>query len=102
MSMPSDVEANVSVDTIEKRQVFDGGVGTTAKIDKVLPAFLTDNSNVGHRFATPVRLDSTESIATIEWSGAYHWEVLGQERPVQSDRFVIEIFEGAGDGAPRQ
>ena len=81
-------------------QVFDGGVGGAENIDTVLPAFLNPSSNVGHRFATPITLNATTTIGSIEWTGAYNWEVNNQTLPEINDRFVIEIFERASDGAP--
>ena len=100
MIMSDEAASAVVVTTIEHREVFDGGVGGAANVDYALTSALHESSNTGLRFATPVQLDSTEAITSIQWTGAYDAETIGQTRPEFTDEFIIEIFEGAEDGAP--
>ena len=97
-------QERVSMATIEHQQVFDGGVGGAAGIESGVDAFLFEDTNDGNRYATPIVLDSTQTITSIEWTGVYNRDVfafLSETTPPDlGDNFVIEIFEGAEDGAP--
>jgi len=95
-----DVANNVVVGTLERRQVFDGGANLQSTDARGVYARYDVNTNDGGRYATPVVLDSTETISTIEWSGVYDHDLLSTGDPVPNYQFVVEIFEGAGDGAP--
>ena len=95
-----DVVSSVNVSTIEDLQVFDGGVGGAENIDTAFPSFFDEATNTSQRFATPVLLNATETITTVEWTGAYNLEINGGPLSERNDRFVVEIFEGAEDGAP--
>ena len=100
LTMSDEVASSVIVDTLEHREVFDGGVGGAANVDGGRHSVFIPSTNVGSRYATPVVLDATETITSVEWTGTYFRESLGEPAPEGDDFFVIEIYEDAGDGAP--
>jgi len=104
MAINEQAQERVSMGTIEHLQVFDGGVGGAANIEYGTDSFLFEDTNDGGRYATPVVLDSTQTITSIEWTGVYYRDVFAflseSVAPDRGDNFVVEIFEGAKDGAP--
>jgi len=66
--------------TIEHQQVFDGGVGGAAGIESGIDAFLFEDTNDGNRYATPIVLDSTQTITSIEWTGVYNRDVFALQQ----------------------
>ena len=104
MEMNQQAQESVSVGTVEHRQVFDGGVGGAANFDFGTTSYLDLETNNGGRYATPVVLDSTQTITSVEWTGVYERDVFAflnnSEVADQADNFVVEIFQGAEDGAP--
>ncbi len=52
------------------------------------------------QYATPVSVESTQTIRSLDWTGTYSRDYFREDLEEITDRFVIEIFEDAGDGAP--
>ena len=98
--MSDEVAPNVSVATLERRQVFDGGADLEPNSSAGVLSYVNEVSNDGDRYATPILLESTETITSVEWTGIYERELLNTNAADRRDRFVVEIFEGAADDAP--
>ena len=98
--MNEEASSNTSMGTIERMQVFDGGIGGASFVKFAHPSQVNEGTNDGDRYATPVVLDTNATITSIEWTGAYDREVYDYDLPDVADRFVVEIYESASDGAP--
>ena len=102
MAMNPHDQENISIGTVEHMQVFDGGVGGAENVESGQLSIFATDTNDGNRFATPVVLDSTQTISLVEWTGYNERDIYGNSDSDSdpADNFVVEIFEGAEDGAP--
>ena len=102
MAMNPHDQENISIETVEHMQVFDGGVGGAENVESGQLSIFATDTNDGNRFATPVVLDSTQTISLVEWTGYNERDIYGNSDSDSdpADNFVVEIFEGAEDGAP--
>lgn len=94
--------------SIEKGElVFESALDGAANVTEGATTYITSWPNEGkeddvyiEQYATPVTLESTQDIQLIEWSGSYVRDYVIPSLGEVEDRFVIEIFKDAGDGAP--
>jgi hypothetical protein len=100
MLMNDEASESTSMATIEHMQVFDGGVGGASMVELGIGSMVNEDTNNGDRYATPIVLDATASVTSVEWTGSYERDVFNFDLPEVADRFVVEIYEDAGDGAP--
>lgn len=101
--MSEDAAAKVEMSTFESQEVFDGGVGGAANVDGGFDSIEVYHPGYGiirERFATPVVLNTTESVTSVEWTGTYLNEVIGKPATYDGINFIVEVYEDAGDGAP--
>lgn len=111
MTMSDEVAETTTVVSVEEEgYVFQSQLGgiqnvvkglNTARVPIESDTFEDDgiNSHI-FQFATPVVLETTETIKQFDWSGTYARDNLSPGLPDLADNFVIEIYEDAGDGAP--
>ena len=110
MSMNDEIEGQTTLRSIEKGElVFESGVEGIENVAAGAVSYTTtfEPGEEGEytyieQYATPVVLETTETITQFEWSGLYVRDYLfhGYELEDRGDSFFIEIFEDAGDGAP--
>ncbi len=111
MTMGDEIAEATTVVSVEKDAfVFQSQLGgienvvkglNTARVPIESGTFEDDgiNSHI-FQFATPVVLETTETIKQFDWSGTYARDNLSLGLPDLPDNFVIEVYEDAGDGAP--
>ncbi|MFK7765709.1 MAG: hypothetical protein AB8B55_00605 [Mariniblastus sp.] len=80
--------------------VFDGPVGGPENVEQGVDSIALEGSPIKQHYATPINLDSTQTIKSVEWTGIYERDFEWNRSPDRGDSFVIEIYEDAGDGAP--
>ena len=111
MTMSDEVADKTTVTGIEKGElVFEsalGGIENVTDLGNIsfttthgFEGFDADINVAFQKYATPVVLETTQTIKQFEWSGVYIREFFNQDLPDLGDNFIIEILEDAGDGAP--
>ena len=107
MAMSDQAAARTTVGSFEKQGlVFESTLGGAANVtegavsNKIFNADLFTSQTQYQQYATPVVLETTETIKTVEWSGIYARDYLLPGLPDLGDSFTIEIYEDTGEGVP--
>ncbi|MEL7497412.1 MAG: hypothetical protein AAFN77_07350 [Planctomycetota bacterium] len=108
ISMNAEASSATSVWSIEKSGlVFESALGGFENVTEAATTYVTtfDSDSLEpdvyiEQYATPVVLETTQTIQLIEWTGTYTRDYLIPGLPDLGDSFVVEIFEDMGDGAP--
>lgn len=102
MTMDSDAVDDVFAIGFEAdgELAFESSVGGAENVEGGAFSYAIEGSTAREHFATPVQVESTQNIKSVEWTGTYERDFAWNNSPDRGDSFVIEIYEDAGDGAP--